>query len=46
MLKPIVAPTFADAMQLAIAAGVTSPQQIKRSLRWRGRWFITCQVSA
>lgn len=33
-------------MQKAAAAGVSSVQQIKRSVRRRGTWFITCEVPA
>ena len=26
------------------ADGITDPHQIRRVVRWRGVWFITCEV--
>ena len=46
MLKPFTGQQFAQAMAMAIAAGLTSPAQIKRTVRRRGTWFITCEVPA
>lgn len=46
MLKPFVARRFEDALQLAVDAGVTQIHQIKRAVRRRGTWFITCELPA
>lgn len=46
MLKPFVGPRFNDAWRKAVAAGLTHPEQIKRVVRLRGTWFITCEVPA
>ena len=46
MLKPFQSRVFAQAIALAVAAGITSPTQIKRAVRRRGTWFITCEVPA
>lgn len=47
MLKTITARKFNEAVQRASDAGITHPQQqIKRTVRRRGMWFITCEVPA
>ena len=46
MLKPFTGLRFDDAFRKAIAAGLTHPEQIKRVVRRRGTWFITCEVPA
>lgn len=46
MLKPFTGRQFSEAIGRAIAAGLTSPQQIKRTVRRRGVWFLTCEVPA
>ncbi|WP_405118780.1 hypothetical protein [Pseudomonas leptonychotis] len=46
MLKPFVGQRFNDAFRRAIAGGLTQPEQIKRVVRRRGTWFITCEVPA
>ncbi|WP_168175662.1 hypothetical protein [Pseudomonas sp. PA15(2017)] len=46
MPKPFTGRCFAQALARAIAAGLTSPTQIKRTVRRRGIWFITCEVPA
>lgn len=45
MLKPFVGQRFSEAMCRAIDGGLISPQQIKRVVRFRGTWFITCEVT-
>jgi len=46
VLKPFTGRQFSAAMQRAIAGGLTDASQIKRTVRYRGTWFITCEVPA
>lgn len=46
MLKPYFAKTIGQAIDRARADGVQSVQQIRRSVRQHGLWFITCEVPA
>lgn len=45
MLKPFVGQCFSEAMFRAIDGGLISPKQIKRVVRFRGTWFITCELA-
>ena len=46
MLKPFSGPRFNDAFRKAVAGGLKQPEQIKRVVRRRGTWFITCELPA
>ncbi len=46
MASPFTGRSFAEALGQAIAAGITDIRQIKRTVRRRGTWFITCEVPA
>jgi len=46
VLKPFTGRRFTDAFQRAVAGGLTDASQIKRTVRYRGTWFITCEVPA
>ncbi|MCC3679204.1 hypothetical protein LLE81_00145 [Staphylococcus epidermidis] len=46
MLKPYIAKTIGQAIDRARADGVHSVQQIRRTVRRRGMWFVTCEVPA
>ncbi|CAE6950217.1 conserved protein of unknown function [Ectopseudomonas oleovorans] len=46
MPSPFTGHCFAEAFARATAAGVTDIRQIKRTVRRRGMWFITCEVPA
>ncbi|MDH1865703.1 hypothetical protein N5D83_02580 [Pseudomonas chengduensis] len=46
MPNPFTGTSFAEAFARATAAGVTDIRQIKRTVRRRGTWFITCEVPA
>ncbi|WJN61330.1 hypothetical protein [Pseudomonas sp. SO81] len=44
MLKPFTAKTIGQAIKRAQAGGVQHVQQIRRAVRRRGTWFLTCEV--
>lgn len=44
MLKPYTARTIGQAIERAQADGLQSVQQIRRAVRRRGTWFLTCEV--
>lgn len=46
MLKPFTGNQFNEAWRRALAGGLTHASQIKRIVRRRGTWFITCEVPA
>lgn len=46
MFKTVTGRCFDEAMRHAIADGLTHPDQIKRSIRHDGLWFITRKVPA
>ncbi|MFI8981460.1 hypothetical protein [Ectopseudomonas khazarica] len=46
MANPFTGRSFAEALARVTAAGITDIRQIKRTVRRRGMWFITCEVPA
>lgn len=43
-MSPFTGRRFSEALAQALAAGITDIRQIKRTVRRRGTWFITCEV--